>query len=56
MFLIKGQTSVDYFQFLCARCNKSLSVRLGSDGAIPTITANCDTCGESGTLKLDRTH
>jgi hypothetical protein len=52
---MKGETKVDYFHFICETCGSSLSVRLGSDGAVPTITAACAKCGPLGTLKLHKT-
>ena len=52
---VKGETRVDYFHFLCGKCGEGLQVNLGRDGLVPTITAKCSKCGQSGTLKLSRT-
>ena len=55
MLNLKGETKVDYFHFICGRCGEAVEARLGTDGAVPTITITCR-CGQTGTLKLSRTH
>lgn len=54
MINLKGETKVDYFHFICGKCGEAVEIRLGTDGAVPTITATCK-CGEKGRLKLWRT-
>ncbi|CAN5706530.1 hypothetical protein BH23GEM1_BH23GEM1_00580 [soil metagenome] len=51
---VKGETRVDYFHFICGKCGEDLMARLGTDGAVRTITTDCK-CGQRGTLKLYRT-
>lgn len=57
MFEVRGETKVDYFHFICTKCEGPVDVRLGpKDGSVATISAECDKCGEHGTFKLTRTH
>jgi DNA-directed RNA polymerase subunit RPC12/RpoP len=55
MLQVKGVTRVDYFHFVCAKCDETLRVLLGSEGLVPKIVVECDSCGERGTMKLWQT-
>lgn len=53
--LVRGETRMDYFHFLCGKCGDSMSGRLDDDGAVETIDLKCDKCGATESLKLYRT-
>jgi len=50
---VKGEQTVDYFKFYCAKCGSNLKTEfLGYDPSVALLKFTCQKCGTSTKLKV----